>query len=183
MVWKDAGAIFQRRCHGRRRCLIVRSVLISPKWRDCSQAIPIVNFLRSFFPSNSVFSAVVRVSTKYQPYWWLIINARDQFCWTKVNCKWFIEDLYKLNLFYFRRNNGIVQLKKRATVLHMLRSPANLAREQNARKRHNLCEIIGSRRGEQNKHHCFCISNTSKVSAILCWTCFVGEETKNKKLF
>ena len=109
MVWKDAGAIFQRRCHGRRRCLIVRSLLISPKWRDCSQAIPIVNFLRS-----SDFSQPIQCFwplSEYQPYWWLIINARDQFCWIKVNCKWFIEELYKLNLFYFRRNNGIVQEK------------------------------------------------------------------------
>ena len=44
----------------------------------------------------------------------------------------------------------------------MLGSPANLAREQNARKRRNLCEIIGSRKGEQNKHHCFCIIKSKR---------------------
>ena len=34
MVWKDAESIFQRRCHERRLCLIIRSLLWAPQERE-----------------------------------------------------------------------------------------------------------------------------------------------------
>ena len=59
-----------------------------------------------------------------------------------------------------------------------------MAREQNARKRRNLCEIIRSRKGKQNKHNCFCITNTSKVSAAgLMLNMFRGAGNQKQKAF